>query len=360
MPRQKTRLNSHYRRGVILGLSLAEVFLILIFLLLVVAINLTGEKQEVQKKYDHIIDRLETAIPETSDNGLVVDEIDFEELMASAEKVKTLQESIDELAPFSIIEDALSDKSLNGQELQDVLQDISAIIEKTPEDKLVKAFEYSTDVDKLTLDIKKLAKKIESMSIEKGELPPCWYTVVDRDKDPEKEIKIFDILMTDTYVTVNVRNKFKKIRAEDPSANFGDASGLPEVSDSLIGNPISYAKFSQAFYPFLKAGDNKKIQSYRCRFFIGLWDRTSTKNIFKKRLRTIENVFYKYLYSSKWPYDSSQILAPVHSPKKIDQTKESLIIEPKINIKDTQEIKCKFLDFNCKKEKRKALEAYGT
>ena len=128
MPRKKSYnseyfpdLDKPYRRGLILGLSLAEVFLLLVFLLLLVAVGYAGfvedEKKKVEKELaigEEVIKHYPNILPEEIDGvfillkeNLVGDkDIDkqLEEIFKKIEKLeadnKRLKKEIEELKKY--------------------------------------------------------------------------------------------------------------------------------------------------------------------------------------------------------------------------------------------------------------------
>ncbi len=145
-----------------------------------------------------------------------------------------------------------------------------------------------------------LAEKIDILGVKKGQLPPCWYEKIPGDqKKTEKEIKSFDIQFFDRSVVV--------VKRETPVPSdriqLGNLANVPIINDQFLGEAIPYETFIDVFKPYLDAGENKRVQSYRCRFHVGVWDATSNKATYKHRLQMIEFIFFKYLYQGDpWPY----------------------------------------------------------
>ena len=86
--------------------------------------------------------------------------------------------------------------------------------------------------------------------------------------------------------------------------NLGDLSNYPSIDEEHLNRPITYSLFEKKFFPFLELADQKKIQNYRCRFHVAIWDSTSSKAIYKKRLTQVEGIFFKYEYKQDpWPHE---------------------------------------------------------
>ena len=62
-----------------------------------------------------------------------------------------------------------------------------------------------------------------------------------------------------------------------------------------LGKEISYEEFKIKFLEYRDVGKNKLIQDYSCVFYVHLWDNTSNKEDYKKRLAETNDIFLHYL-----------------------------------------------------------------
>lgn len=336
MPSQHDTQDRPYRRGLVLGLSLAEVFLILLFLLLVVSMNIVETAKQDEVKYQNELNFLNELKSELFANGADMTMLDFTtELINFVNEATHVKEQAILLDPIT---QAINNKQLDSESINGIVNDISSIIDNTPNKLLPNAFEMS--FLELQEQNKGLIQKIEDTGVEKGELPPCWYVTIDRKDDPEREIKIFDILISDLTIIVNKRESAEEIKRSKAVTNFGNEFNTPQVSTEKLGKPVSYESFTSTFKTFYNAGEERKIQPYRCRFFVGLWDNTSNKSLYKKRKALVENLFYKYEYSSAWPY--SDVKPKIKQPINIESNEES----------DSIKTDCGFLGLFCKENNK--------
>lgn len=288
-----------YRRGLVLGLSLAEVFLILLFLLLVTALNIVaGAKQEISKNEEAAatLAEIEKGLQE---EGIELDAPDFAStlsyMLTEASKNKSIA---DRLRPIS---DVLEEKPLDSETKDSIVNDIAELVKTSDVTDL--SVEFKSSKKELALQNEGLIERLERLGAEKGEMPPCWFVVVNRELDPEKEIKSYDIRIMDNEIDVFVRSQIDSIREKDSSANFGRMSGIPTIDPKMLNTAISYQNFVSTFMPIYEAGEQRKVQDYRCRFFVALWDETSNKEIYKTRKLQVESMFYTYEHKSSWPHD---------------------------------------------------------
>jgi len=302
MASQHEKYDRPYRRGVVLGLSLAEVFLILLFLLLVSAMNIIASAKTENQKSEEQSVQMSALKSVLTSIGIDVSSPDFvSELVESLEKGREATKAIEPVQP---IIDALAEKETPPDVISELVEAVSNGIDKNDVEDLGEIFELSDS--ELRNENKKLVSKIESLGAEKGELPPCWFVTLDRERDPEKEIKIFDVKISDSSITVFRGATIDEIAKADPTANFGLDDFKPEYPKNYMGKPITYTEFENAFIKFYLKGDQRQVQPYRCRFFVGLWDETSSKSSYKKRKSAVENLFYKYEYKEEWPYSNLQ------------------------------------------------------
>ena len=141
MAKSYQNFDKPYRRGLILGLSLAELFLILLFLLLLVSMGISSileeekqiiqvELQQLQKEKDTLKDKLAT-MEEIVGGEITLDEL--RRLVANdAERRKILRENkelnekveqlTDSLSEFKEIKDIIEKENINEKQLQDLIQ----------------------------------------------------------------------------------------------------------------------------------------------------------------------------------------------------------------------------------------------
>ena len=314
-----------YRRGVVLGLSLGEVFIILLFLILLM---LTRNLDEVRAEKSALQEELNNMQP----FGEKIEEEDFIELYLAAKKeAERLAAQVDELTPYAEFARTLVDEmdrtglprsaqtllagSLTQQLSRMTKPNARTALAKLTEDGSLEGILKIDDLEKLPLleienaaanaKVEELETTVEELrsqlSHEKGQLPPCWFRETKTGSlKKEREIKSFDIKISDDGLTVVQR----PAPTQDEETDLGDLANYPRIDDRLLNRSIRYQEFLSAFAPFLSQADTKQIQPYRCRFHVGVWDGTSSKEIYKKRLGQVESIFFKYEYKQDpWPHE---------------------------------------------------------
>jgi hypothetical protein len=266
-----------YRRGLVLGWSLAEVFLLILFALLFAFAALTikwnrGELKLGVAKLEaelraarQVIQslRMENAKLRQENNDLRKalrnpDQISalFHKLsLCEADNVSMKQE-LNSLMPL--------DKWMNSKRL-------------TPEQ--VKALAESADKYKSDAGQCHTNERYYQAQLAKfgggADYPPCWST-----RDKLRPEYIFDISLTSDGIVVRQNHLDDRVN---------DEKTLP-LSGILFGATLSDETFGEqtdALYEYSKAHD--------CRFFVRVFDdtRPDEKMTYKRRLRTVEAHFYK-------------------------------------------------------------------
>lgn len=318
MIRSYESLDKPYRRGLILGLSLAELFLILIFLLLLVALgavqNLEERNQETEEKLQEAEEQLreteeqlqkaEKEKKELQDSLTAIHEAIGREI--TVEEFGRLVKQVEERHELIEKNQKLSDQLAEAQEKIDQADKVAEILKENsiaPED-IEKILEDKESAEnQLNEAREEIAKRDQVINeyAKKGQDPPCWFTnVSDNDEVDgirQRHVKIFDVLITDTAFIVRWHDN-SQIDAIDK----GNEDALPHVEASFMNRGLNAEEFRSAFSKFNNAGKAKTIQSYRCRFMVDVFDATSPDNKigYKHNLGVVESLFYKYEERGQW------------------------------------------------------------
>jgi len=324
-----------YRRGLVLGLSLAELFLILLFLLLLLAIGITSlveeELEKANKSASEFQDQL-SAIYEVVGEEITIE--DFTQLAKYAGEKKSLENQIQELrdklkntekrlSSLNDLENVAEEYNLSPSDITELIENKKETSELLKEktkiqnqlDTLLKneqrlkaelnQKQFEIDVIKENLQI--AGNKIDEQQLildsfsKLGQDPPCWFILVDDKSNPgqkrQKHIKIFDVKISDNTFNVRYQDNTNII-----AVDMGNTENLPLVSGEYLNKELTKSEFIDAFNVFYIAGKNKKIRDYSCRFMVDVYDTTSSNNKigYKRNLRVVENIFYKFEEKESW------------------------------------------------------------
>ena len=316
-----------YRRGLILGLSLAELFIILVFLLLLASIGFISALEKSKKEQNEIIDNLSSELSVYKE--FVPDNIlpeDFSLLIKQAAEAKRnrelLEKQAERMSSLEPLIEAIEEKEPSTLEKEKLIEALSEAAEEKDINKLTEAIQIFSDVDDdllteflETADIKKankelinknneLAELVEALGKERGDNPPCLYYSRSKtdplySKKPYKEIYSFDIFMNTNSVIVVPR--------ELEQGNYGDyEKNKPLIDNDLFNRKISYAKFRKNFDIFREIGETKLVQPYPCAFFARVWwDKSMSSVQYEKSITQVNSIFFKdIMRNSKWPHDN--------------------------------------------------------
>lgn len=248
-------LDEGYRRGTVLGLTMAEVFVLLVFLMMLALMGLNRHwagMEETVEEWKPIIDK---HTPAQVQRAL----LDPDE---QQQKVERLQEEVERL-----------------QEEKDRLQQRVRTLEGR-EGKTGPELDEALDrLRKLERRNRELAEDLRLMT--KGITPPCWYQRVEETNPAtdatvrEKPYYLFDVAIRDDHLEIG--------RVAIPEGRAVDDDGRPYVEEaqalSLDALPYDVRLADQEFRnhvtPLFEAGNGGKVRSYSCIFYVRVWDETA-------------------------------------------------------------------------------------
>ena len=286
-----------YRKGLTLGLTLAEIFILLLFLLLLILLGyytvaekrkvelqealvaeqkkveqfreLPKEKQDLVRKVMELQQQTETLQRENSINRNLLEEKseDIEELQ---EEVERKSENLTEL------QEEIEQKSENLAELQEKIKQNNEILTESQEDVLPYA--------------------------QKGIDPPCWYSVSNKGGvRKEHPHHLIDVAVHDKHLLIRLLDPpdDRAVEANGDKALTSYAEeykALPLAPLRARSDPktISTKKFLELTEPIHSKGKSEQVRDYACVFYARVWDETSptAKKRWKDAERTIKKTFY--------------------------------------------------------------------
>ena len=331
-----------------LGLSLAELFTVLVFLLLLVLGTYSLLQEDTLNQKDSLVRAqrdvlvevlghegsvIEPALPEElssgeegapepeeEESGGLSDDLAQQQQSPTrqvhAESAERLQEALDALTHRTAAmqkriqdledpdrESVIGELEAKVKELQRANEILSSFVDGTPRlrEALDKVKDLSDKLESLQDDNEALRGEVASREDLKGQDSPCWFRPGIRENgDPyERATYIFDVLIDDEHVLV----------ADVPAgtAEYEQQKvELPFDRDGL-GRLLTDDEFIRAFEPLKHHAESRKVRSdRRCTFYVAVWDATSETN--KRRYKRAHNqvvqaVFNTYEYmDAPWPH----------------------------------------------------------
>ncbi|MYD44521.1 MAG: hypothetical protein F4W90_11605 [Gammaproteobacteria bacterium] len=255
-----------YRQGTVLGLTVAEIFLLLVFLLLFALLlrQILQEEEEVKAA-------------ESSKSSSPV-------IWKRPDRVETLVEARVELAK--------AEQAVAALELQ------------------------RNQTASLLARAEQLALREQTLR-RKGENPPCWYQIVSDGKGGtrEKPSYAFSIAIYEDSVELAPSEIPPGGAFDDGDRTYAEEWELVGVDRLPYGQRLSDAEFQTTVSSMVDLAKTRQVRTYECVFFVKVWDKTPTDA--KERWKSahdklIEGVFGAYqVINDPWvaisrPYSSQE------------------------------------------------------
>ena len=251
--------DADYRRGTVLGLTVAEVFILLLFLLLLALLVLVRE-WEVERE-------AETARRVQMEDRLAAMQKQHEEWQAVIREFKAPEEIV-------TLRQQKEEAERKAEKHRKQAEILRKILGQSDQAEARLAAERQLEATRQELeDTKRQLHLLHT----KGENPPCWYEIVQDDKRPKREKPLYalDVAVSDTHMIVH--------RPEPPSGGAtddGDSTYAEEAArlpfDAIpYGRPLSDAEIVRHLQPISTAGKDKQVRTYACIFWLRVWDKTS-------------------------------------------------------------------------------------
>ena len=272
--------DSAYRRGTVLGLTVAEVFILLLFLLMLVFLALAQEYEtEMGGKPTDPEKELQEARSILGDVRQVVE--DYKGSIPVPDEPVTL-----ERGPENEIRtpDDSSDEGENRlpEDIRELLDRASEAIQKEKiklEQAEKRAEEAETARDKAQAIAERAGRDLDVLR-EKGHNPPCWYERVfdARGRGREKPYYTFEVAVFDESMVLRQVSAPPGGATDDEGSiysSYGEEARALELHRLPYNAPLSDAAVVSAIRPVHDAGKEEKVRTYACIFWARVWDQTS-------------------------------------------------------------------------------------
>jgi hypothetical protein len=333
------REDEQYRRGVVLGLTLAEVTILLLFCLLMTALVLIEKRQKKidelvsqqgnkfvvsaalqefiednfgdvtsQKELDDNFLKLSTVASQAQQTQKIVDEVSKAVAVADNGRApKDLPQRVAEaLQTESTVKAALAamDKKAAGESgagggIDKILTAAQQLVSRgelfdttTRAGKDAAAEAMSKSLCEMQYDDPALRReciqKIATIAGGKGlEFRSCWW---DKTVAPWRTKNIYEVALTDYGFII------RELDPEVEEYRVQKANDLP-VASIRANVPLTAAEFVEQTFPLFQWSEVNE-----CRFYVRVYDETgpTEKNLFKSRLTTLEQHFYKELTNRRF------------------------------------------------------------
>ena len=279
-----TENDAAYRRGTVLGLTVAEVFILLLFLALIALLALVRDWQVEQNAAQDRLTQMETQLQTWQP---VIEKFE------APEEIATLHQQKEDA------QQASERHRKRADTLQRMVDKSSAAV---VEEALAEAERARAEAHRAQRELHVLRTK--------GINPPCWYQVVpgNADKSREKPHYAFDVRIADDSMEVLPHPTPPGGAKDDGDAKYTEEAERLQLATLPYGEPLSDAAFEEHFGPIAKAGKGSRVRTYSCIFYVRVWDRTSPSA--KARWKSAHDGILEVLFGTyqvkedPWPGDA--------------------------------------------------------
>ncbi len=258
-----------YRRGIVLGLSLAELFILLVFLLLLALLGYALSRDDHAARQAQAIAEQQKQLAEQQEQlDALAPIVDAD---PNALRQRIVQLAREKLGAEKRAEEAERDaeqQAANNRQLGREKERAEARARES--EQRAESAEAARQAAEQKYQQLKQAKKDSEVL---GQFSPCWYVVVqEQSGEREKAVFTFDVRMRNETVLVQ-----KHYRPPPPGAH----TPTVEYDRAALGRELRYAEFMRKFEPLKIAGREKRVRDRECYFHVQVWDTTTDKTAYK-------------------------------------------------------------------------------
>ena len=260
--------NSAHRRGLVLGLTMAEIMVLILFTLLLALAAALGAKNNAIRDKDQRLaalsafERQMNELLRNSPPGTVVTDI-IQRLERQQDQIAALQKEVNRLRPYEA----------GGKALEDIVHAIRRGSGESPTpqqivEKIRQAGQIAKDNENLRGQLTQLSNQIKAAG-RGNEFPSCWVTL------EGKAESIFELWVTANGIVV---------KDHDLPRRATDKAELP-LSDVRYGAEIERGEFLRQLRPLYQWS-----AAHQCRFYVIRY--TSVPNAPYELLNAMDAYFY--------------------------------------------------------------------
>ena len=307
---------SGYRRGAVLGLTIAETFILLTFLLLIALLGLVQQDEPLPEpdtasaprvwmrpeEIETLVNAAEEArkAQEEAEQVRAAVELERDQAHEKAEEARKAQEEAEQArAAVELERDQAHEKAEEARKAQEEAEQARAAVELERDqahEKAEEARKAQAEAEQVRAAVeleldqahenavqaraaaereRDLAQRDLALLRRKGKNPPCWYQIVSAGEGTrEKPYYLFNAAIYENYIELAPRTA-------PPGAAFDDGGGpyagewkRLHIEELPYGKKLSDNEFTEAVSDFVAQGRNRQVRTYECVFSVMVWDRT--------------------------------------------------------------------------------------
>ena len=258
-----TSADAAYRRGTVLGLTVAEIFILLLFLLLLAFLTWEVDREQTLIELAEAQETLQ-AVDQVEQWKEVVDEFETPDEILTLRRQKERAERAAKMHE----EQAQALQELLGADNESAVQAVAKAQEAerqaiaAKEEAEQRAAEAMNDLDVLRV---------------KGHNPPCWYHVVPADdgNDREKPYYTLNLGVFDDGIVIDSNEVPPGGADDDNGGTYADEADRLNLDALPYDTMLADAEAEALLQPIHDAGKSRRVRTYSCVFWVRVWDLTS-------------------------------------------------------------------------------------
>ena len=320
---------STYRQGAVLGLTIAEIFILLTFLLLIATLGLvqsedsppepdttnTPQVWEQSDEIETLTEQVRKAQKEAEEMRKAQEQTEQELIAAEQERDQAQKEAEETRKAQEQAEQERIAAEQERDQAQKEAEETRKAQEQT-EQELIAAEQERDQAQKEAEETRKAQEQAEQERIAaeqerdqarddlevqrlKGNNPPCWYKVVSagNGKTREKPYYAFNVAIHKDSIELAPRLPPPGGASDDGGGVYADEWKRLQIEKLPYGQALNEDEFIEAVSGLVAQGRNRQVRTYECVFSVMVWDKTPDHA--KKRWkdahdRIIEGLFSAY------------------------------------------------------------------
>ena len=265
-----------YRRGTVFGLTVGEVFILLLFLLMLLFLALSQEWEQQNLKTEEKLVEV-AAVRDALAAAASVERDRIRTLTRQRDQARSTREQL--LREVQRTREAAAEANERADQAALVAADARRLLDGDRTEVLREAQAAREDAVMQIAAANERAERarLQANLLAKGENPPCWYRKVPDGEGGEREKPYysFEVGVFDDHLLVRHYPTPPGGAEDDNGGSFADEAERLGFQALPYGQRLSDAEFERHFSPTWRAGKNRQVRSYSCIFWVRVWDQTA-------------------------------------------------------------------------------------
>ena len=310
-----------YRRGAVFGLTVAEIFILLTFLLLLALLGLTQKEEQPPQAGAPSVPRvwvrpekIETLVRERDQAKQKAEAARMAQERAEAAHAEEARAFANTAREAQVArEKAEADRAAAERERDQAKQKAEAARMAQERAEAAHAEEArafantarEAQVAREKAEAGRIAAERDrnqaqhdlSIFRRKGDQPPCWYTVVSHEgKTRERREYIFDVAIYEDGIELAPKPPPPGGAFDDEGDTYANERKHLQIENLPYGRKLGDEEFRESVKTLAERGENRQVRTYPCLFSVRVWDMTPVDA--KKRWKHVHDNLIEGLFNA--------------------------------------------------------------